>query len=257
MKRTVALWAAVSTFILMTWAVDVRGQYQPPPPPTRDAPPDAPPDTLGAGAEVERTPPGQQVQPAPADTMTAAARIRRAQSSQMTYVISLGLGSSINQEPPAFIEEFDPSFGLYLDGGVRRWEFELTLSFDYNFFFTTRPDPEDLSIMNLFLNLKYRPLKTTARPYVLVCGGLFRSWIVNELDPNDPPETVEYEVESGDNFYEENVLGFGIGGGVEIEMDKTRRIFFEGRYVQGQTRQTEDHANMAIIPVRIGVTWEF
>jgi hypothetical protein len=257
MKRTVALWAAVSTFILMTWAADAVAQYQTPPPPPRDTPRDASADTLQSGAEVERTAPGQMAQPAPADTMTAAARIRRAQTGKMTYVISLGLGSSINKEPEAFTEEYDPSFGLYLDGGVRRWEFELTLSFDYNFFFTTRPDPEDMSIMNLFLNLKYRPLKTTARPYVLACGGLFRSWIVDELNPADPPKTVAHEVESGDNFYEENVLGYGVGGGIEIEMDKTRRIFFEGRYVQGQTRETQKKANMAIIPVRIGLTWEF
>ncbi len=259
MKRTVALCAAVSMFFLAVWTVDAVAQYQRPTSPPSDRPRDVPPDTLGADAPppAATTTAAPPTAPAPADTMTAAARIRRAQASRMSYVISLGLGTSINEAPEAFTEEYDPSFGIYLDGGVRRWELEFTLSFDYNFFFTTLQDPDDMNIFNLFLNLKYRPLKTTARPYVLVCGGWFRSWIVDPLDPDDPPETVAHEVDAGDNTYEENVLGYGVGGGVEIEIDKTRRIFLEGRYVEGQTRLTEDHANMAIIPVRLGLTWEF
>jgi hypothetical protein len=259
MKRTVALWAAVSMLVVASWTADVRAQYQQPPAsPPPDRPNSAAADTLG------RTPPpsmpGTTPPPAqmttPADTMTTAARIRRAQKSQMTYVFSLALGTAINSAPEAFTEEYDPAFGLYIDGGVRRWELELTLSFDMNFFFTNRQNPDDLSIMNLFMNLKYRPLKTTARPYVLACAGYWRSWIVDELDPANPPETFEYETQSGDNAYTENVLGYGVGGGIEIEMDKTRRIFFEGRYVQGQTRETQGRENMVIIPIRLGLTWE-
>lgn len=260
MKRTVALWAAVSMLVVAWWTADVRAQYQQPPasPPT-DRPNSAAADTLG------RTPPPSMPKttsapPAPmtspADTMTAASQIRRAQKSQMSYVFSLALGTAINNGPDAFTEEYGPGFGLYVDGGVRRWELELTMSFEIGFFFTNRQQPDDLSVMNLFMNLKYRPLKTTARPYVLACAGYWRSWIVDELDPADPPETFEYETQSGDLAYSENVLGYGVGGGVEIEIDKTRRIFFEGRHVQGQTRQTQGHDNMVIIPIRLGLTWE-
>jgi hypothetical protein len=71
-----------------------------------------------------------------------------------------------------------------------------------------------------------------------VCGGYFRQWIVN-LD------------------YTENVLGYGGGAGVEMGIDKTRRLFLDVRYIEGQTRETQDQANTEIIPVRLGVTWEF
>jgi Outer membrane protein beta-barrel domain len=257
MKRFVALWVSVSMFALSTWAVDALAQYEPPktpPPDTQREPPPA--DTLGVPGATTAKPPSPAA--APADTLTAAQRIRRSQSKQMTYVMSLGLGSSLNLDPDAFTDEYDPSFGLYLDGGVRRWKLELTLSFDYNFFFTNRPRPDDLNIFNLFLNLKYRPLKSTARPYVLGCAGWFRSWIVDPLDPNDPPDTFAPEVTSGDdNDYEENVLGYGVGGGVEVEIDNRRRIFLEGRYIEGQTRLTEGKENLVLIPIRLGLTWEF
>jgi hypothetical protein len=42
---------------------------------------------------------------------------------------------------------------------------------------------------------------------VLACAGYWRSWIVDELDPADPPETFEFETQAGDNVYTENVLG--------------------------------------------------
>ncbi|HEU4929924.1 MAG TPA: hypothetical protein VFU38_08840 [Candidatus Krumholzibacteria bacterium] len=256
MKRIVALWVAVSMFALSTWAVDALAQYEPPRTPPTDTQREPPPaDTLGTPGATPATP---ALSPAAApDTLTAAQRIRRARTGQMTYVISLGLGSSLNLAPDAFTDEYDPSFGFYLDGGVRRWQLELTLGFDYNFFFTNRPRPDDLNIFNLFLNLKYRPLKSTARPYVLGCAGWFRSWIVDPLDPADPPDTFVHEVESGDNDYEENVLGYGVGGGVEVEIDERRRIFLEGRYIQGQTRLTEKRENLAFFPIRLGLTWEF
>ena len=261
MKRTVALWVSVSMFALSTWAVDALAQYTPPqtPPPVPQREPPAPADTLGApGVAPARPVATPSPAAAPADTLTAAQRIRRAQTDRMTYVVSFGLGSSLNLDPEAFTDEYDPSFGFYLDGGVRRWGFETTLSFDYNFFFTNSPRPDDLNIFNLFVNLKYRPLSSTARPYVLGCAGWFRSWIVDPLDPANPPETFALEVTTGDdNDYEENVLGYGLGAGVEVEIDPTRRIFLEGRYIQGQTRITQNKENLVFIPVRLGLTWEF
>ncbi len=256
MKRIVALWAAVPVFLLATWTTEPIAQTPP-----GSAPGDTlstPPAQAPAPASTTPTPPGMTAPPvAPADTMTAAQRIRRAQTSAMSYVISFGLGTSIQTAPEAFTDEYSPSFGLYLDGGVRRWGFETTLSFDYNFFFTNRLNPEDMNIFNLFLNVKYRPFDWVASPYGLVCGGWWRSWIVDELDPADPPLTVVHETERGDNYYAENVLGYGFGAGVEVEMDKTRRIFFEGRYVEGMTRETENKENMVLIPLRLGLTWEF
>jgi opacity protein-like surface antigen len=258
MKRMVALWASVSMFVammvLVTSTSDAVAQEKPvsasgdtlktEEPPTQQPPPSLAPTTT-------TTTPAQQP-----DTLTAAARIRRAQTDRMTYAFSLGVGTSFNREPDAFTEEYDPSLGIYLGGGVRRWGAELSLSFDYNFFFTNRQKPEDLNVFNLFLNLKYLPIHTTARPYVVGSVGWFRSWIVDPLDPDDPPLTVVHEVEGGDNTYSENVLGYAVGAGVEIEIDETRRIFLEARYVQGQTRETQDRANMLIIPVRLGLTWE-
>jgi hypothetical protein len=64
-------------------------------------------------------------------------------------------------------------------------------------------------------------------------------------------------VETGDLFYDENVLGYGVGGGIEVELDKVRRLFLEGRYIEGQTRETQERANMVILPFRLGLTWEF
>jgi hypothetical protein len=110
--------------------------------------------------------------------------------------------------------------------------------------------------MNLFLNLKYQPVGTSVRPYALACGGWFRSWIVDPLEPDDYPLTVEHYLDGGDDTYEENVLGYGFGVGVEIEIDKTRRIYFEGRAVEGQTRETQDRANLSTVPLRVGLTWE-
>jgi hypothetical protein len=256
MKRTVAFWGAVSVFFATTWATDVVAQEQ--------KPVSASGDTLKAGAEqtapgaTQQQAPGQQQAPiAAADTMTAAARIKSAQQSPTTYTLSLGLGTTLNEDPPAFPDEYDAGFNFLLDFGARRWNLDVSLSFDYSFFFTTLQEPDDMNIMMLFLNVKYLFFHSTARPYVVVCGGWFRSWIVDDLDPNNPPQTVLYEVEGGDYQYTENVLGYGGGGGVEIEIDRVRRIFFDVRYIEGQTRQTQDHANMVLIPVRLGLTWEF
>jgi hypothetical protein len=103
--------------------------------------------------------------------------------------------------------------------------------------------PNDLNVFMAFLDVMYVPTKTAARPYLLVCGGYYRQWIVN-LD------------------YTENVLGYGGGAGLEMELDRTRRLFVEGRYIQGRTRKNQpnvnsDMSNATIVPFRLGVTWEF
>jgi hypothetical protein len=247
----VAFWGAVCILLAATWANDVVAQEQ--------KPVSASGDTLKAGEEQPAAQPTApaQTQAAPADTMTAAARIKKAQGGEMMYSLSLGLGTALPQDPPAFPDEYDASFNFLFDFGVRRWNFDASLSFDYNFFFTTLQEPDDMNILMIFLNLKYLFLKSGARPYAVVCGGYFRSWIVDDLDPNNPPQTVAYEVQGGDNQYTENVLGYGGGGGVEIEIDRVRRIFFDVRYIEGQTRQTQNHANMVITPARLGLTWVF
>jgi len=93
-------------------------------------------------------------------------------------------------------------------------------------------------VLMLFVDLKYFPFSSAARPYVLACGGLYRTWIVDE-------------------DYTEMVLGYGGGAGIEVEIGETRRLFLEGRYIQGQTRErTEERANTEVIPFRFGMTWE-
>jgi hypothetical protein len=47
-----------------------------------------------------------------------------------------------------------------------------------------------------------------------------------------------------------------------MELDRTRRLFVEGRYIQGRTRKNQpnvnsDMSNATIVPFRLGVTWEF
>jgi hypothetical protein len=57
--------------------------------------------------------------------------------------------------------------------------------------------------------------------------------------------------------YTENVLGYGGGAGVEVELDRVKRLFLDVRYVQGQTRETASKSNTETLPIRLGVTWEF
>jgi hypothetical protein len=114
---------------------------------------------------------------------------------------------------------------------------------NYNFFLAKGSDsqtaiPNDLNIFTIFGELSWSPLNSTARPYIVACGGYFRQWVVN-LD------------------YTENVMGYGVGGGLEMKIDKVKRLFLDARYIEGQTRKTENQANTVFIPVRLGVTWEF
>jgi hypothetical protein len=236
MKRTMAFLAAVCVSVGTFAATTALAQETSPP---------APADTLKTDAPAAPAAPAPAPQatttPARADTAAAAgARSRRARASEggMSFVFSLGLGSAINQEPDSFRSDYDPAFGVVLSGGARRSGVTLAATFDYNFFFAGGSVPNDLNILMIFLDVKYMPVHSTARPYLLACGGYYRTWVV-------------------DTDYLESVLGYGGGVGVEVEIDRTRRLFFEGRYVQGQTRETDLAANTEVIPFRLGVTWEF
>jgi hypothetical protein len=234
MKRTLAI-GAVVCLCLTAWLTVASAQERP---------------VSAAGDTLKTT--GEAVAPAPAapakaapDSMSAGARARRARMAnkrQMSYIISLGLGSAINSKPDSFKNGFNPSLGLLLSAGVRNWGLTLTGTFDYNFFLSSGAvsiTPDDLNVLMLFADVKFVPLTTAAHPYFLVCGGLYRTWVVN-------------------THYTEQVLGYGGGAGVEFEIDKTRRLWAEGRYVQGRTRaRTELQANTVVIPFRLGISWEF
>lgn len=242
MKRTLAFWAAVSLCLIASVGTALA-QYQPPPQPSPSQPAPSDIDTLTSGGEKKETP---AEKPA-ADTtaVSAGARARRvsAAGKKMSTVFSLGLGSAINYQPDSFSNQYDPSFGMMLSGGVRRAGVTLCATFDYNFFFASGTTPDDLNVLLLMADIKYNPVNSTARPYILACAGLYRTWIVN-------------------TNYREVVIGYGAGAGIEVEIDKTRRLFLEGRYILGQTRDFENthgadfHSNTEVIPFRFGVTWE-
>jgi hypothetical protein len=233
MKRTLAFWAVVS-LCLVGGAAGALAQDQPAP---AQPPVSAADDTLTTTGEEK---PAAAAPAAVPDTVSAGARARRAPAQARTIhpVISLGVGSAINHEPENFSSQYDPSFGIMLSGGARRGGLVLALTFDYNFFLANGTTPDDLSVLMLFADLKFSPMSSTARPYLLACGGMYRTWIV-------------------DDDYTETVLGYGGGAGVEVEIGPTRRLFFEGRYIQAQTRErTDQMANTEVVPFRFGMTWE-
>jgi hypothetical protein len=239
MKRTVAFLAAVCLSAVLS-ATGASAQYTPPssPPPTQTPPPppsDASGDTLKTNEPAKPAPPA-----AAPDTLSAGAKARRAHmtpGSARTYVFSLGIGSASNYKPDDFNENFSPSFGMMLTFGARQSGFTAALNLNYNFFLANGTTPNDLNIGTIFGELQYGPGKSKARPYIVVCGGYFRQWIV-DLD------------------YTEGVLGYGGGAGVTMKIGNTRELFLDGRYIEGQTRKTQDQSNTVIIPVRFGVTWE-
>ncbi|HKW14861.1 MAG TPA: hypothetical protein VJS69_10285 [Candidatus Krumholzibacteria bacterium] len=246
MKRSLAFLAAVCLSTVLSATV-AFAQYSPPPsqPPTQTPPPpqsDASNDTL----KVKSEPPAKAAPAATDTTMSAAAKARRGHlttASTRTIEFSLGLGSAASRKPEEFNNNFNPSFGGILALGVRQHGLQAGISFNYNFFLANGTVPDDLNIFMAFADLKYLYGKSKALPYVLVCGGYYRQWIVNL------------------NYYE-NVLGYGGGAGVEMALDKTRKLFVEGRYVEGQTRKDQAKVNSlqentVTIPFRIGVTWEF
>lgn len=164
----------------------------------------------------------------------------------IVYSASFGLGTTLPFNPDEFDSNWDPSLGVALEVGAARGILEVAADFDYSFFLANGREPVDANALAMFLQLKIKPLDTTARPYVFVGGGYFRFWIVNQ------------------DLYE-NVLGFGGGAGVEIEIDDSRRIYVEGRTIQGRTRidrVTPDlpsfrKANVELISMRAGVTFVF
>jgi len=235
MKRINAFWAAVS-LCLVASAATALAQEQPPTSSPAQPPVSAAEDTLKTTGEEKPATPTAALP----DTITAGARSRRVRTTGRTIhpVFSLGLGSAVNYQPDSFADNYDPSLGVLVSGGARRGPFILAASFDYNFFFASGTTPNDLNVLMMFADFKYTPFSGEARPYLLVCGGLYRTWIVDE-------------------DYTEMVLGYGGGAGVEINIGETRRLFLEGRYIQGQTRErTEEKANTEVIPFRFGVTWE-
>jgi hypothetical protein len=236
MKRIVAFLAAVCVSSAIGFAASAWAQNSPTPPPP-PPPTDASGDTLRAGSLA--APPGSA--PAAADTAAQAARARRviARSEQMTYVFSLGIGSGVAYHPDRITDDFSTAFGGMMSGGVRKHGITLLAHFGYNFFLANGTTPNDLSVLTAMVELRYSPVHSKARPYILVCGGLYRQWIV-DLD------------------YTETVLGYGGGAGVEVAIGDTRRLFLDGRYVTGQTREFDElKSNTEIIPMRLGLSWEF
>jgi len=255
MKRTVAFLAAVCVSTVVFHAAHSSAQTPPQTPPAQPA--DASGDTLRTHDQspvAPAAPPAPVVAPkappAPAaapDTLSNAARARRMRMSErrqeLTYEFKLGLGSSHNYKSEDFHEHFSPSFGGMMSFDVRKYGASAGINLNYNFFLADGTVPNDLNIFTIFAELGYSPLKSKARPYVLVCGGYYRQWIV-DLD------------------YTENVLGYGAGAGMEMDIGKTRRLFLEGRYIEGQTREVQtnvnaDKSNTVTIPVRLGVSWVF
>jgi hypothetical protein len=246
MKRSVAFLAAVCLSAVLLARVASAQYSSKPTPPTQTPPPPA--DASGDTLKTKSEPPAKK-EPAPADTtMSAAAKARRghlttAGSNSRSIFFSLALGSAAIRQTDEFKSNFRPSFGGMLNVGARQHGVQADINFNYNFFLADGTVPNDLNVFMIFADLAYFPTKSGARPYVLVCGGYYRQWIVNL------------------NYYD-NVLGYGGGAGVEMALDKTRRLFVEGRFIEGRTRKIEpkvnsDMSNTVTIPFRIGVTWEF
>jgi hypothetical protein len=169
---------------------------------------------------------------------TSFAARRDRDENAIQYSTSIGLGTAFPLGPDEFDNNWDPSFGLVLEVAASKRLLELAANFDYSFFLSNTDQPNDVNTLAAFLNLKIKPLKSTARPYIFVGGGYFRYWIVDE------------------NLYD-NVLGFGGGAGVEVEVDKTRRIFIEAKTIHGRTRKSARKANTEILPIRAGITFAF
>jgi hypothetical protein len=234
MTRMTALWGT-ALFLLIGWGPLAYGQTQ--------APVSAANDSLTTTGEEVAPAPGNDTGPTSmtADTTQATRTVRRGEDG-LKYYISLGIGGAINYLPDSFKDGYDPSFGLRVGGGVTRYNLRLGVVASYNFFLSTGPTtlfPDDLNILTVFGEIKYVPVGTTVRPYIVGCAGLFREWIVN-------------------TGYTENVLGYGGGAGVELAIDNNRNLYLEARYIQGQTRErTEEARNTELIPFAFGVIWGF
>ena len=231
MKRIVAFLAAVCVTTGLCLATASAQDLAPPPT-----------DAADDSVKTKAPEPEPKAETAPQDTTTAPVRRVRVDESQRSYIISLGIGSGVEYKPDEFADNYSPAFGITTAFGVRKSGITLAANFGYNFFLANGTVPNDLSILAMFLDVRFTPMRSKARPYILVCGGYWRQWIV-DLD------------------YTEGVLGFGGGGGVEIQLDQTKRLFIDIRYIEGQTREFQENvnesaANTVIIPARLGVTWE-
>ncbi|HET6350446.1 MAG TPA: hypothetical protein VFH88_15320 [Candidatus Krumholzibacteria bacterium] len=233
MKRTVAFLAAVCVSTGISYATLAGAQTAPPPA-------EASGDTLKTTGETKAAP-AEPAAPAATDSISAGARARRVHmrnQNPRSFVISLGLGSGVEYRPLYFKDNFKPAFGGVLGVGVRQYGFTAGVRAGFNMYFANGVVPNDLNIFTVFADLSYSPFHSTATPYLVVCGGYYRQWIVN-LN------------------YTENVLGYGGGAGVEIKIDKVRRLFIDGRFIQGRTREFEPtQANTETFPIRFGITWE-
>ncbi len=231
MKRTMVFLAAVIASAFFAGAQAGYAQQQ--------QPVSAAGDTLKTTGE--EVPPATNGGPTTMQVDSTTMTIHHRGADRLMYYASLGLGSAYNYLPQSFRDSYDPSFGIAIAGGVAKNNIRIGISASFNFFFSNGPTtlyPDDLNILTIFAELKYIPLGGTARPYILACGGYYRQWIINE-------------------DYLENVLGYGGGAGVELAIDKVRHLFIEGRYIQGQTRETEKKANTELIPFRLGLAWVF
>jgi opacity protein-like surface antigen len=163
---------------------------------------------------------------------------RKGESTQIGT--SIGIGSGIPITPSQLENDFNPSFGALLDVEMQWKNLGASAAADYNFFLSTGLEPQDANILTLFLNLKFRPLtKGGLRPYVLAGAGYFRYWVV-DLKLTD------------------NTTGWQFGGGAEIEISKTQRLFIEAKYVEGRTRGTNpQNENTVYVPIRVGLTFLF
>jgi hypothetical protein len=239
MKRIVAFLAAVCVISGICLAASASAQDSPPPPPT-----DAAGDTVSTSPAAPAAPAAAAPKAAQDTTAAAGARARRMQRSEneRTFIIYLGIGSGLEYKPDVMADNYSPLLGGTLGFGVRQYGITLAANFGYNFFLANGTVPNDLNILTMFVDVRYTPFHTKARPYVVACGGYWRQWVV-DLD------------------YTDSVLGFGGGVGVDVEVDRTKRLFVDVRYLQGQTRElqpgiNEDQANTEIIPMRLGLLWE-
>lgn len=232
MKRIVAFLAAVCVTTGLYLATASAQDLAPPPT-----------DASDDSVKTKAPEPEPQAETAPQDTTTARVRRVGVDENQRSYIFSLGIGSGVEYNPDEFVDNYSPAFGLTMAFGARKSGITLAANFGYNFFLANGTVPNDLSILAMFVDVRFTPLRSKARPYILVCGGYWRQWIV-DLD------------------YTDGVLGYGGGGGVEIALDQTKRLFIDVRYIEGQTRKFQENvnesaSNTVIIPARLGVTWEF
>jgi hypothetical protein len=158
--------------------------------------------------------------------------------SDVAYTLNIGVGGSAIVKPDEFEQNYNPAFGLLLDVGAQKGWIEASIDFDFSFFLAEGSEPNDINIFNTFLVFKIKPLESKARPYILAGGGYYRFWIVDL------------------NIYE-NTTGYVGGAGLELEINRKQRLFIEGRYLSGRTRETPDKVNVQTIPIRVGLTWVF